>query len=165
MFFFPLVPWEMQLEPTTRPPRRLAAIAFADVVGWSQLIERDDAGTALAWQRLRIDHIEPALSEHGGRVLKLLGDAVVVEFASTVESVKWAIGLQQRLGELRSRGETALRMRIGVGFEDVIVDDSGDLLGDGVNVAARIQHLAARRCQNQAIARQCVVRGAARGST
>ncbi|MBU3740067.1 MAG: tetratricopeptide repeat protein [Rhodoferax sp.] len=132
----------MKLQSEAQTPRRLAAIAFADIVGWTQLIEHDDAGTAHAWGWLRTQHLEPLARQHGGRVLKLLGDAVVIEFGSTVESVRWAVGFQQRLAELRAKNESALEMRIGVSVEDVLLDDLGDLVGDGVNVAARIQQLA-----------------------
>jgi len=138
----PIVNGDTKLQSQSQTPRRLAAIAFADIVGWTQLVERDDAGTAYAWGQLRAQHLEPLVRQHGGRVLKLLGDAVVIEFASTVESVRWAVGFQQRLAELRAGGESSLEMRIGVSVEDVILDDLGDLVGDGVNVAARIQQLA-----------------------
>jgi len=122
--------------------RRLAAIVFADVVGWSALIEQDDIATLTAWKALRSGLIEPKIQEHGGRLLEIAGDAVLVEFGSAVAAVRWAIDLQRGLASRAPAGAMrALRMRVGVNVEDVIVD--GDkLVGDGVNVAARIQQLA-----------------------
>ena len=123
--------------------RRLAAIAFADVAGWSRLIEQNDAGTLTAWKVVRSDLIEPKLQEHNGRLLEIAGDAVLVEFPSAVAAVKWALDLQQGLSDRKAgaAAATGLSMRIGVNVEDVIVD--GDkLVGTGVNVAARIQELA-----------------------
>jgi TolB-like protein len=138
-----VLPRELDLVSQISSPRRLAAIAFADVVGWTQMVERNDAETARAWTQIRGAFIDPLVQDHGGRVLKLLGDAVVIEFGSTVEGVKWAVALQAKLHELRASGTTSFRMRIGVSVEDLIVDEVGDVVGDGVNVAARIQQLAA----------------------
>jgi adenylate cyclase len=123
--------------------RRLAAIAFADVAGWSRLIEQNDAATLTAWKVVRSQLIEPKIHEHSGRLLEIAGDAVLVEFPSAVAAVSWALDIQKGLAEQNATATTAapFRMRIGVNVEDVIVD--GDrLVGDGVNVAARIQQLA-----------------------
>jgi class 3 adenylate cyclase/tetratricopeptide (TPR) repeat protein len=131
------------VEPQDTYKRRLAAIAFADVVGWSRLIEQNDAATLTAWKAVRSEIIEPKIQEHSGRLLEIAGDAVLVEFPSAVAAVKWALDLQQGLADRNASGAaaTGLSMRIGVNVEDVIVD--GDkLVGDGVNVAARIQQLA-----------------------
>ncbi len=128
-----------QVAPITR---RLAAIAFADVAGWSRLIERNDVETLRAWKALRADVIEPKLREHRGRVLEVAGDAVLVEFASAVAAVSWALDTQRALSH--EEGDTAgpsLRLRIGINVEDVIVDED-KLIGDGVNIAARIHQLA-----------------------
>src|SRR3954471_6162896 len=122
--------------------RRLAAIAFADIAGWSRLIERNDLATLMAWKTVRSELIEPKISEHSGRLLEIAGDAVLVEFPSAVAAVKWALELQKALGERHADAAmSALRMRIGVNVEDVIVDGER-LVGDGVNVAARIHQLA-----------------------
>lgn len=131
------------MEPQVTYKRRLAAIAFADVVGWSRLIEQDDAATLTAWKAVRSELIEPKIQENSGRLLEIAGDAVLVEFPSAVAAVKWALDLQQGLAD-RNAGAapaTGLSMRIGVNVEDVIVDGE-KLVGDGVNVAARIQQLA-----------------------
>ena len=131
------------MEPETSYTRRLAAIAFADVAGWSRLIEQNDAATLTAWKAVRSDLIEPKIQENSGRLLEIAGDAVLVEFPSAVAAVKWALELQRGLADRNARAALApgLTMRIGVNVEDVIVD--GDkLVGSGVNVAARIQQLA-----------------------
>lgn len=123
--------------------RRLAAIAFADVAGWSRLIEQNDAATLTAWKAVRSELIEPKIQEHSGRLLEIAGDAVLVEFPSAVAAVQWAVDLQKGLADRNTGGATptTLTMRVGVNVEDVIVD--GDkLVGSGVNVAARIQQLA-----------------------
>jgi class 3 adenylate cyclase/TolB-like protein/Tfp pilus assembly protein PilF len=123
--------------------RRLAAIAFADVAGWSRLIEQNDAATLTAWKAVRSELIEPKIQEYSGRLLEIAGDAVLVEFPSAVAAVKWAVDLQKGLADRNAgaAGPTTLTMRVGVNVEDVIVD--GDkLVGSGVNVAARIQQLA-----------------------
>jgi len=71
--------------------RRLAAVAFADVAGWSRLIEQNDVSTLLAWKALRTELIEPKVREHGGRLLEIAGDAVLLEFPSAVAAVTWAV--------------------------------------------------------------------------
>jgi TolB-like protein/Tfp pilus assembly protein PilF len=123
--------------------RRLAAVAFADVAGWSRLVEQDDVGTLRAWKALRADLLEPKLREHGGRILDIAGDAVFVEFPSAVGAVAWADDVQRGIASAgdESAGPT-LSVRIGINVEDVI-DDQGTLIGDGVNIASRIHQLAA----------------------
>jgi class 3 adenylate cyclase len=131
------------VEPRETYTRRLAAIAFADVAGWSRLIEQNDAATLTMWKAVRSGLIEPKIQEHSGRLLEVAGDAVLVEFPSAVAAVRWALDLQRGLGgeQLDAGPATRLTMRVGVNVEDVIVD--GDkLIGDGVNVASRIQQLA-----------------------
>jgi class 3 adenylate cyclase/Tfp pilus assembly protein PilF len=123
--------------------RRLAAVAFADVAGWSRLIEKNDVDTLRAWKALRAGLIEPKIAEHGGRLLELAGDSVLVEFPSAVAAVSWALEVQ--LGAIdpaKTDDFHGLSMRIGVNVEDVIVDDD-KLVGSGVNVASRIHQLAA----------------------
>ena len=131
------------MEQVTSFNRRLAAIAFADVAGWSVQIERDDVATLLAWKTLRTEVIEPLILEHNGRLLEIQGDAVLIEFPSAVAAVNWAIGTQRGAAELAARKDrVVLKLRIGVNVEDVIVDE-GKLIGDGVNIAARIHQAAA----------------------
>lgn len=122
--------------------RRLAAIAFADVAGWSRLIEQSDVETLRAWKALQSTLVEPTIREHGGRLLEIAGDSVLVEFPSAVAAVSWALEVQRQLTHRWQENDTvALTLRIGVNVEDVIVD--GDkLVGDGVNIASRIHQLA-----------------------
>ncbi len=123
--------------------RRLAAILAADVVGYSRLMEIDEAGTLAALKSHRKELIDPAITGHRGRVVKLMGDGALVEFASVVDAVACAVAIQQ--GMAARNGEVAwdrrITFRIGVHLGDVIVDDD-DLYGDGVNVAARLESLA-----------------------
>ena len=123
--------------------RRLAAIAFADVADWSSLVEKNDVHALRAWKALRAEVIEPKLVEHGGRVLEIAGDAVLVEFRSAVAAVTWAVDTQRALAhqEPEAPGDIRLTLRIGINVEDVIVDED-KLIGDGVNIAARIHQLA-----------------------
>ncbi len=122
--------------------RRLAAIAFADVAGWSRLIEKNDANTLRAWKELRSDLIEPVILEHGGRLIEVAGDAVLAEFPSAVAAVSWALATQRGMTEHpTTAGGAALMVRIGINVEDVIVDEDR-LIGDGVNIASRIHQLA-----------------------
>jgi adenylate cyclase len=115
--------------------RRLAAILAADVVGYSRMIGADETGTLARLRTLRREVVEPLVAESGGRVFKTTGDGLLAEFPSTVQALRCAIGVQERL-----RGDE-LQLRVGVHQGDVVVD-GGDLLGDGVNVAARLEGLA-----------------------
>ena len=117
--------------------RKLAAIMVADVIGFSRLIAQDEAGTLAALRDLRKSIIDPALDLHGGRLFKTVGDGFLAEFPSTVGAVSCALSIQLRMAETA----TLLRLRIGINLGDVSIDGD-DLLGDGVNVAARIEPLA-----------------------
>jgi len=123
--------------------RRLAAVAFVDVAGFSRLVETDDVVATKRWKRVRLDLIEPRIVEHHGRLLRVIGDGLFVVFGSAVNAVRWASLLQQEIArhQLGEAGEP-IQVRIGINVEDVIVDED-DLHGDGVNIAARIQQLAA----------------------
>jgi adenylate cyclase len=116
--------------------RRLAAILAADVVGYSRLIGADEEGTLTALKSLRTDVIEPLINEHQGRIVKLMGDGFLVEFQSAVYAVKCAIAWQTHLA--KPDCEPALTFRIGVNLGDIAIDGD-DILGDGVNVAARLE--------------------------
>src|ERR1700743_1952630 len=120
-----------------RVQRRLAAILAADVVGFSSLMERDEEGTYARVGRLRRELIEPRLAEHQGRLIKSTGDGFLVEFASPIAALRCAIAIQDGL----SGDSDPLRMRIGLNLGDVIVEDGGDVYGEGVNVAARLEAL------------------------
>jgi adenylate cyclase len=115
--------------------RRLAAILAADVVGYSRLIGADEGGTLARLRTLRREVVEPLVAENGGRIFKTTGDGLLAEFPSTVQALRCAIVVQDRV-----RGGE-LQLRIGVHQGDVVVE-GGDLLGDGVNVAARLEALA-----------------------
>jgi adenylate cyclase len=118
--------------------RRLAAILAADVVGFSALMERDEEGTYSRIGSLRREVIEPRLSEHQGRLIKTTGDGFLAEFASPIAALRCALALQ----DFQLDNPNALRLRIGLDLGDVIIEDGGDVYGEGVNVAARLESLA-----------------------
>src|SRR5215510_15046601 len=127
-----------------RAQRRLAAILAADVVGYSRLMEQDEAGTLAALKACRRDILEPLVAEHRGRIVKLMGDGVLVEFASAVNAVACAVEVQERMiaangGE--TDGSRPIVLRVGINLGDVVVDGD-DLYGDGVNIAARLEEMA-----------------------
>ena len=117
--------------------RRLAAILAADVVGYSRLMAENEEATLRQLKSHRVDVFDPKVAEHGGRIIKLMGDGTLVEFASVVDAVNCAVAIQSTLAE----ADRALRLRIGINLGDVIVDGD-DIYGDGVNVAARLEALA-----------------------
>ena len=125
-----------------RTERRLAAILAADIVGYSRLVERDEAGTLAAIKALRERVIDPLVAEHHGRIVKLMGDGAIVEFGSVVDAVACAVAIQQRVAEQQDNTppERRIVFRIGINLGDVVVEGE-DLLGDGVNVAARLEQL------------------------
>jgi adenylate cyclase len=128
--------------PNERVDRRLAAIVSADVAGYTRLMGTDETGTLDALRAHRAALIDPAIAEHGGRIVKTMGDGLLVEFPSVVEAVQCAIEVQ--LGMVaRNRDEPEDRriaFRVGVNIGDIIIDGE-DILGDGVNLAARLQEL------------------------
>ena len=119
--------------------RRLAAILAADVVGYSRLTRADEEATLLAFNKLREDFIDPLVAEHHGRIVKVMGDGYLVEFKSAVDAVKCAVTWQQ--GVIEVQNPKALTFRIGVNLGDIVVEGD-DILGDGVNLAARLEGLA-----------------------
>ena len=122
--------------------RKLTAILSADVVGFSGLMEADEAGTLTRLKANRSSIFDPAVAAHGGRLVKLMGDGALVEFASVVAAVECALAIQEATAVAEpERGDRPIRYRIGVNLGDVIVDGD-DLYGDGVNVAARLQTMA-----------------------
>ena len=123
--------------------RRLAAIAFADIAGWTRLVEADALTTGTEWKFIQREIIQPNLQDFSGRLAQVAGDAVLLEFASAVDAVLWAVDLQRRLEERRATpsAPVQIHMRIGISIEDVIVE-ADSLLGDGVNVAARVHQSA-----------------------
>ena len=129
---------------TARVERRLAAILAADVAGYSRLMERDEAGTLARLKAHRGELVDPLVVGHRGRVVKLMGDGALVEFASAVDAVECAAAIQEGMAGRETDVPEAerVRFRIGVNLGDVIVEGDGDLYGDGVNVAARLEQLA-----------------------
>ena len=122
--------------------RRLAAILTADVVGYGGLMSEDEADTLDRVLRLRQELIEPAVAAHEGRIVKPMGDGLLAEFVSAVEAVSCAVKIQRALAEPESdSGAPPLQLRIGVNLGDVL-DEGGDIHGDGVNIAARMEGLA-----------------------
>src|SRR5271157_71405 len=129
---------------TVSETRKLAAILAADVVGFSRLASADKDRT-LAWLRaLRSDLIDPTIAVHHGRVVKRTGDGSIIEFRSVVDAVRCAIELQNAMLE-RNAGvpaERRIEFRIGIHLGDVVEESDGDLMGDGVNIAARLEGIA-----------------------
>ena len=126
-----------------RLQRRLAAILSADVVGYSRLMGIDEARTLARLNSLRRELIDPAIAAHSGRIVKLMGDGALVEFASAVDAVTCAIEIQKRLRDhdAASTEGDPIRFRIGINVGDIIIEGD-DILGDGVNIAARIEGIA-----------------------
>src|SRR5882724_1906419 len=123
--------------------RRLAAILAADVVGYSRLMEQNEAGTLAALKERRKGILQPLVAGYGGRVVKIMGDGALVEFASAVNAVACAIELQKHMASayFSLPDDRHIVLRIGINLGDVIVEGS-DLYGDGVNIAARLEALA-----------------------
>jgi len=123
--------------------RKLAAILAADVVGYSRLMEIDEADTVVRLGSTRENMIDPKIAAHNGRVVKLMGDGELIEFPSVVDAVRCAVEIQQSMAECNEElpAEKRLEFRIGVNLGDVIVEGQ-DIYGDGVNVAARLEELA-----------------------
>ena len=123
--------------------RRLAAIMVTDVVGYSRLIRADEEGTLAALKALRADLIDPKIAEHHGRIVKLMGDGMLAEFASVVDAVRAAVETQQSVSEhnVDLPEDKRIEFRVGINLGDVVIDGD-DIHGDGVNVAARLEGLA-----------------------
>ena len=126
-----------------RLERRLAAILAADIAGYSRLMERDEAGTLVRLRTLRRDLIDPKMAEHKGRIVKTTGDGILVEFPSVVEAVDCAVALQRGMAARNNATaeDERIQFRVGINSGDVIVED-GDIHGDGVNIAARLEGIA-----------------------
>jgi adenylate cyclase len=126
-----------------RVQRKLAAILSADMVGYSRLVALDEADTLSRLNTLRRELIDPTIASHSGRIFKLMGDGALVEFASAVDAVTCAIEIQRQLRERAAAGSEAnpIQFRMGINVGDIIIDGE-DILGDGVNIAARIEGVA-----------------------
>ena len=124
--------------------RKLAAILVADVVGYSRLAGADEDRTLSRLRGLRSDLIDPAIAAHRGRIVKRTGDGAIIEFRSVVDAVRCAIEVQSGMVE-RNAGlppERRIEFRVGIHLGDVVEEADGDLMGDGVNIAARLEGIA-----------------------
>src|SRR5712671_5265935 len=122
--------------------RRLAAILAADVAGYSRLIGADEEGTLNRLRSIRAEVIDPKITEHRGRIVKTTGDGLLVEFSSVVDALRCATEWQHGMAEHNTGiGDDRVEFRMGINVGDVVVED-GDIFGDGVNVAARLEGLA-----------------------
>ncbi len=121
--------------------RKVAAILVADIVGYSRLTGADEERTLARLRALRSDLIDPTLAVHNGRLVKRTGDGAIVEFRSVVEAVRAAEEVQNGIAE-RNAGlakDKRIEIRVGIHLGDVVEESDGDLMGDGVNIAARLE--------------------------
>jgi adenylate cyclase len=127
-----------------RVERKLVAILAADVAGYSRLMGSDEEGTLARLKAHRKEVIDPKIAEHRGRIVKTTGDGVLIEFPSVVDAVRCAVAVQQQMAERNSAQEQEKRIefRVGIHVGDIIIDDN-DIFGDGVNIAARLEGIAA----------------------
>ena len=123
--------------------RRLAAILAADVAGYSRLIGADEPGTLQAFKTIKTELIDPKIAAHHGRLVKTTGDGFLAEFSSVVDALHCATEVQAQMAERNATVSTDKRIdfRIGINVGDIVVED-GDIFGDGVNVAVRLEGLA-----------------------
>jgi adenylate cyclase len=123
--------------------RRLAAVLAADVVGYSRLMAGDEEGTLARLNVLRRQFLEPTIAEHRGRIVKRTGDGLLIEFGSAIDATRCAVQTQQGMAKRNENvpADQRIDMRIGIHIGDIIVEE-GDIFGDGVNVAARLEGIA-----------------------
>jgi adenylate cyclase len=121
-----------------RVQRRLAAILAANVVGYSALLQRAEEATYAEFEWLKRELIAPSLSRHAGRLIKTTGDGAIAEFASPLAAMRCAVEIQDHL----TSGASTLRLRVGLNLGDVIVGQDGDLYGDGITIAVRLEGIA-----------------------
>src|SRR5213596_481931 len=128
---------------TQRVERRLLAVLAADVAGYSRLVGIDEEGTLAQLRSIRLELIDPAIAVHRGRIIKTTGDGILVEFPSVVDAVRCALAVQRSMAERNAEiaADRFIALRIGIHLGDVVVDGA-DLLGDGVNIAARLEGIA-----------------------
>ena len=122
--------------------RRLAAILAADVVGFSSMMERDEEGTLRRLKATQRDIIEPRVREHHGRIVKTTGDGFLIEFGSPLDAVRCALEIQEAVKPNGVPGVDPLKLRVGINLGDIIIEEDGDIYGDGVNVATRLEQIA-----------------------
>ncbi len=128
-----------------REQRRLTTILAADVAGYSRLMGADEEGTMRRLRALRAELFDPTINANRGRVFKTTGDGILIEFASVVDAVRCAIEVQHGMAARNAdvAPDQRIEFRVGIHLGDVIVEDDGDLMGDGVNIAARLEGIAA----------------------
>jgi adenylate cyclase len=133
--------WEIRAV-TEATQRRLTVVMMVDVVGYSRMMEADEEATLAELKLRRRSILQPVVGNHGGRIVKLMGDGALVEFASAVNAVSAALEIQRKMNEANERQPEALQilLRIGINLGDVI-GEGADIYGDGVNIAARLQSL------------------------
>ena len=133
----------MVRERPVRVERRLAAILAVDVAGYSRLMHHDEEATHAKLTALLVDAVQPAVAEHGGRIVKNTGDGFLAEFPSAVQAVRAAVLFQTRIKALTTADaeDRRIALRVGVNIGDVIVEPT-DIFGDGVNIAARLESIA-----------------------
>src|SRR4051812_27002331 len=133
----------MGQEPSGRVQRKLLAILAADVASYSRLMHNDEEATHARLTALLARGVEPAIAQHGGRILKNTGDGFLAEFPSAVEAVRAAVLFQARIKELTigDPEDSRIAFRVGINVGDVIVE-AHDIFGDGVNIAARLESIA-----------------------
>src|SRR5216683_1827367 len=126
-----------------RVERRLAAILAADVAGYARLMGVDEEGTLAALKAVRRELADPQIAEYRGRIVKTTGDGLLVEFASVVDAMRCAVEVQREMVRRNANvpSERRIEFRVGIHQGDIIVED-GDIFGDGVNLAARLEGLA-----------------------
>jgi TolB-like protein/Flp pilus assembly protein TadD len=127
-----------------RPNRRLTTIFAADAVGYSRLVGADEEGTLKRLRVIRKDLIDPLIAAYRGRIVKTTGDGLLVEFVSVVDAVRSAVEMQHAIADSNAglALDKRIEFRVGINLGDVVVEDDGDLMGDGVNVAARLEGIA-----------------------
>jgi len=126
-----------------RVERRLSAIFAGDVAGYSRLMGADEEGTLARLNAHRREFLEPNIAEHRGRIVKRTGDGILIEFVSAVDAVRCAVQLQRGMAE-RNAGaapDKRIELRVGIHVGDIIIED-GDIFGEGVNIAARLETIA-----------------------
>src|SRR6516225_7517676 len=121
--------------------RRIAAILAADVAGYSRLVGDDEEGTLTRLRVLRRELIDPEIAAHRGRVVKVMGDGILIEFASVVDAVRCAVAVQRRMAAAAEPAERRIQYRVGINVGDVLAEGE-DILGDSVNIAARLEGIA-----------------------
>src|SRR6476646_10488242 len=124
--------------------RKLAAILVADVVGYSRLAAADEDRTLARLRGLRSDLMDPAIAAHHGRIVKRAGDGSIIEFRSVVDAVNCAVEVQRAMVERNAEvaPDKRIEFRIGIHLGDVVEESDGDLMGDGINIAARLEGIA-----------------------